>query len=297
VALGAFAVGTRGGSSQDVVPGQAVPPAAPSLFVGIPPHRVLDTRGTDGGPIGVPAAATLKANSTLDVQVAGVGGVPAGATSVAVNITIDDDATLKSFLSVWPTGEPIQSNSASINNAEPGIITQNTALLKLGTGGKITIYNLRGAINVIIDVTGYFVPGVQQPPNRAAAAPGNVFPTDVNITASNAANAAKLTAEGFVAAPTTTWTGTQSIMIGVHEFYWNGTAWAPGNAARFTAAPGSTFAADAQITASNAANAALLIGEGFRANPQTNWTAGQKITIGTFDFNWNGSAWVAGAHA
>ncbi len=68
VALGAFAVGTRGGNSEDLVPGQTATPAAPSLFVGIPPVRVLDTRGTDGGPIGVPAAATLKANSTLDVQ-------------------------------------------------------------------------------------------------------------------------------------------------------------------------------------------------------------------------------------
>ena len=136
VALGAFAVGTRGGNSEDLVPGQTPTPAAPSLFVGIPPVRVLDTRGTDGGPIGVPAAATLKANATLDVPIAGVGGVPAGATSVAVNITIDDDATTKSFLSVWPTGEPITPASASINNAEPGIIVQNTAVLKLGTGGQ-----------------------------------------------------------------------------------------------------------------------------------------------------------------
>ena len=134
-----------------------------SLFVGIPPHRVLDTRGTDGGPIGVPAAATLKASGTLDVAIAGVGSVPAGATSVAVNITIDDDATTKSFLTVWPTGEPITPTSASINNAEPGIITQNTALLKLGTGGKITVFNLLGEVNVIIDVTGYFVPGVTAP--------------------------------------------------------------------------------------------------------------------------------------
>ena len=124
-----------------------------------------------------------------------------------------------------------------------------------------------------------------------------MFPTDVNITASDAVNALKLNGEGFVATPATTWTGTQSITIGVHEFYWNGTAWAPGNATRFTAAPGNTFAADAQITASDAPNAAKLTGEGFRASPQTNWTVGQKITIGTFDFHWNGSAWAAGAHA
>ncbi len=95
--------------------------------------------------------------------IAGVSGVPAGATSVSVNITIDDDATTKSFLSVWPTGEPITPASASINNAEPGIVVQNTAVLKLGTGGKITVFNSIGEVNVIIDVTGYFVPGVTIP--------------------------------------------------------------------------------------------------------------------------------------
>jgi hypothetical protein len=186
VAIGAFAVGARGGESEDIVPAQATP-AAPSLFVGIPPERVLDTRGTDGGPIGVPAAATLKAGATLDVAIAGVGSVPAGATSVAVNITIDDDATTKSFLTVWPTGQPITPTSASINNAEPGIITQNTALLKLGTGGKITVFNLLGEVNVIIDVTGYFVPGVVAPTTAPQATTTTAGATTTTPAATTAA--------------------------------------------------------------------------------------------------------------
>jgi hypothetical protein len=195
VALGAFAVGTRGSSgSEDLVPAQGVPAAAPSLLVGIPPERVLDTRATDGGPIGVPSAAPIGPAGQLDVQIAGVGSVPAGATSVSVNITIDDDATTQSFLSVWPTGEPIAPTSASINNAEPGIITQNTALLKLGTGGRITIYNHLGAVNVIVDVTGYFVPGV--------AAPTTVPPSTTTTAASTTTTAGSTT----TAASTTTTT-------------------------------------------------------------------------------------------
>lgn len=64
-----------------------------------------------------------------------------------------------------------------------------------------------------------------------------------------------------------------------------------------TATPGSVFPSFPTITASDATNAGRLAGLGFVASPLTNWTTGQKITVGTFDFNWNGSAWAAGTHA
>ena len=66
---------------------------------------------------------------------------------------------------------------------------------------------------------------------------------------------------------------------------------------RSHAAPADKFKADPDITASDAPNAAKLAGEGFVAVPATAWTTGQKITIGTYDFNWSGTAWAAGAHA
>src|SRR3954468_20524878 len=132
------------------------PPAAPSDFVGTTPVRVLDTRGAAGGPIGVPAAAKLAAGQSIDVAVAGVGAIPKDAISVAVNITIDEDATLKSFLTVWPTGQTRPNTSA--NNAEPGLVSANSAIFQLGTGGKLSVFNQQGTVNVIIDVTGYFVP-------------------------------------------------------------------------------------------------------------------------------------------
>lgn len=70
-----------------------------------------------------------------------------------------------------------------------------------------------------------------------------------------------------------------------------------GQSGRATASPGDTFPADPDITASDATNAGKLTGEGFVADPTTAWTTGQKITVGTFDFNWSGTAWAAGAHA
>jgi serine protease len=123
----------------------------PQEFVGISPVRVLDTRA----PIGVPTKQKLGQGQSIDVVVAGINGIPADATSVAVNITIDDDATLKSFLTVWPTGET--RPNASANNAEPGFVSPNSAIFKVGTGGKLSVFNQQGTVNVIIDVTGYFV--------------------------------------------------------------------------------------------------------------------------------------------
>lgn len=61
--------------------------------------------------------------------------------------------------------------------------------------------------------------------------------------------------------------------------------------------PGTVFPAEATVTAQDATNAAKLAGLGYVANPTTAWTAGQKITVGTYQFNWSGTAWAAGAHA
>jgi len=157
------------------------------------------------------------------------------------------------------------------------------------------------------DLYGIVVTDVQ-PPNttdgcepiggvRSKANPGDTFAPDPEITASDATNAALLTGEGFIAVPTTAWAGTEHITIGGYSFFWNGTAWKPGDASRLNANPGRTYPADVQITASDVTNAGKLTGEGFVAVPQTAWTTGQKITVGTFDFNWTSSAWAAGAHA
>ena len=68
------------------------------------------------------------------------------------------------------------------------------------------------------------------PLNKAAAGPGQSFPSEPTVTASDAANAAKLTPLGYVAAPTSAWTTGQKIRVGAYDFYWTGTAWAAGGA-------------------------------------------------------------------
>jgi hypothetical protein len=51
------------------------------------------------------------------------------------------------------------------------------------------------------------------------------------------------------------------------------------------------------VTAQDTTNANKLGPLGYIAVPTSNWTSGQKITVSGFLFNWNGSAWAAGAHA
>lgn len=65
-----------------------------------------------------------------------------------------------------------------------------------------------------------------------------------------------------------------------------------GDPVEWQATPGDVFPANTAITASDAPNAAKLAGLGFIPNPKTAWTALEKITVGTFEFAWSGTAWI-----
>ena len=81
-------------------------------------------------------------------------------------------------------------------------------------------------------------------------------------------------------------------IIAVHGPYTWGASGGP-------SANGTTYTGPmyASVTASDAPNAAKLLPLGIFPVPTTNWTTGQKITVNTFNFNWNGTAWAAGTHA
>ncbi len=77
-----------------------------SQFIAVPPARILDTRTSTGGHPGA-----LGAGQTLNLAVAGQGGVASsGASAVVMNVTATD-ATAASFLAVYPgTSNPGSSN-------------------------------------------------------------------------------------------------------------------------------------------------------------------------------------------
>jgi hypothetical protein len=150
-------VGVAGGTSRPEasLTDQTAQPAG--AFVAVSPLRVLDTRAAPHGPIGVATSGAIAEDGTIVLALAGEGrAIPAHATAAFLNITIDADATVASFLTVWPTGEPRPLTSA--NNALPGLVASNAMLAKLGDNGSISIFNQQGDVHVVIDLLGYVVP-------------------------------------------------------------------------------------------------------------------------------------------
>ena len=116
-------------------------------FVPLTPTRLLDTRIGLGGP---QARVT---NAGLDLRVSGVGGVPAGATSVMVNVAACFPSR-PTFITVYPTGQP-RPTAANIN-VFPGKVAPNMVAVPIGAGGSIHLHNEFGDIDLVADAVGYF---------------------------------------------------------------------------------------------------------------------------------------------
>jgi glucose/arabinose dehydrogenase len=119
------------------------------VYSSLTPARILDTRdGTGGitGPVGQGA--------TVDVQVTGRGGVPAGGVSaVAMNVTVTQP-TGSGFLTVFPSGttRPLAANL----NFDPGKTVPNLVVAKVGAGGRVAMFNSSGNTHVVADVAGWY---------------------------------------------------------------------------------------------------------------------------------------------
>jgi hypothetical protein len=114
-------------------------------YTAVVPSRLLDTRagGVRVGP-----------NASLDLQVAGRGGVPAtGATAAVLNVTATAP-TATSFVTVHPAGaaRPLASNL----NFDAGQSASNRVMATLGAEGRVTIYNLAGSTDIVVDVGGWY---------------------------------------------------------------------------------------------------------------------------------------------
>lgn len=122
--------------------------ATGGVFVPVSPGRIVDSR------FGVGTPGPLGQSLFTNINVAGAGPVPSGATAAVVNVT-SVNSTLPSYITVWPAG--LERPTASTLNPRPGVPVPNLAYLKLGTGGQLSVYNNTGTTDFIVDVFGYII--------------------------------------------------------------------------------------------------------------------------------------------
>jgi uncharacterized protein (DUF1501 family) len=123
-------------------------PTAPGRYFPLTQSRLLDTRVDSGGP------GPVKPASTTTLTVLGVGGVPAsGVSAVALNIAAHDP-TADTYITAWPNG-PARPTTSSLNPLK-GTNVVNQAIVMVGTGGKVQIYNAFGTLDLVVDAAGYF---------------------------------------------------------------------------------------------------------------------------------------------
>ena len=125
--------------------GPGVSGAHDGLFDGLAPARLLDTRVT-GGPVG--------AGQVRTVPVAGHGGVPqTGVAAVIVNLTATGP-TASGYVTAFGAGEARPATS-TVNFAARQT-TGNRAIVPVGAGGSIALFNAAGSVNLVLDITGWF---------------------------------------------------------------------------------------------------------------------------------------------
>ena len=123
-----------------------------SDFTGLAPARLLNTRDGTGAPEG-----KVGPTSSIDLQVTGSGGVPSsGVGAVVLNVTAVAP-TAPSFVTVWPAG--VDQPEASNLNFQSNSTVPNLVIVKVGAGGKVSLFNSAGSTHLLADVVGYFLDG------------------------------------------------------------------------------------------------------------------------------------------
>ncbi|MCB0996950.1 MAG: hypothetical protein KDB21_17775, partial [Acidimicrobiales bacterium] len=119
-------------------------PRTPSSYVPLTPSRLFDTRDT----------TIITGGSSREVQIAGVGTVPANATAVVLNVTALN-AAANGFVTAFPTGTS-RPLAASLNMS-PGDVVPNFVTVAIGTNGSVSFFS-NVDVHLVVDLAGYYVP-------------------------------------------------------------------------------------------------------------------------------------------
>lgn len=131
-------------------------------YTGVAPSRIYNS---------LPANLPWGATETRPVQVTGQGGIPAGATAVAVHVT-SVQPTADSYVTAWASGNrPLAASKNFGPGADHESITNDLLIVPLAADGSMQVYNNAGTTHLVFDVVGYFSSTggsspVQVPPTR-----------------------------------------------------------------------------------------------------------------------------------
>ena len=260
-------------------------------FVAIQPCRVADTRGN-----GAPITGGIFANSEARTwQITGKCGIPAGTDAVSANFSVVSPAGTPTgaFLLAWPTGQP--APPTAIMTYGPGVtVISNAAVVPLNAAGQMTV-NVSHSTHVILDVNGYFTdqynPGVSFHAVSSNAAPA--------ILAENTSTASEAVAVRAVITTTTPGPtgvaavqgfnqGTNATGVGVWGKH-NGGGWgvlgesatgfgvvatAGGNGPNAAVYASNSSTGGSGVYGQNTATSGATYGGNFRAESNTNGSAG-----------------------
>ena len=120
-------------------------PGTTGRFTPIVPVRAFDTR-LSGGPLGHGASRPFAVSSPA--------GLPASATSALMTLTATQQSSPVTYLTTWPAGSTLPSTSNL--NTGYGRDQANSAVVGLGTGGAVAVFNSLGSTHIIGDVFGYY---------------------------------------------------------------------------------------------------------------------------------------------
>ena len=156
---GKIAIYNENGSTQVIVDVVGWFPDG-SDYTGVDPQRLLDTRTIaqgggstiDGTNAGV---GPLAPQQTYLLPVTNRGTIPPTGSvgAVVLNVTVVAP-TAGNFLTVYPSGAA-QPTASNLNFA-PGQTIANMVIAKVGSDGKIAIFNNAGSTQVLVDIVGYF---------------------------------------------------------------------------------------------------------------------------------------------
>jgi hypothetical protein len=132
--------GGAAGAATPVLAAEPWPKYGPGMYHNVGPTRVVSSH-------------LVSAGHPYTLQMLGQHGVPsAGVAAVALNI-LGSNATSSTNVTVFPTGSP-QPSAADLALAR-GATATNFALVKVGSGGRITIATSHGSAKVFVDLSGF----------------------------------------------------------------------------------------------------------------------------------------------